>query len=103
MRSHSAVVLHQQLQIALVMLLPSVVTVSSLTWNVTMCNAACAEWGVCSAVFSTLDVAHLQHFAVYPPLECEAVKLVCIQNAAGLADERVGQYESIGFWEVRFG
>ena len=35
--------------------------------------------------------------------KCEALKLVCIENAAGLEDERVGQYESIGFWEVCFG
>jgi hypothetical protein len=55
-------------------------------------------------VFTTLDVEHLQHFAVYPPLECEAVKLVCIENAAGLEDDggRFGQFASIGFWEVRF-
>ena len=61
------------------------------------------EWGSCSAVFTTLDVDRLQHFAVFPPLECEAIKLVCIENAAGLDDERVGQYQSIGFWEVCFG
>lgn len=89
-----------------VLLLPSLVRYlpsQQLELSVLCHVDCCAEWGACSAVFTTLDVARLQHFAVFPPLECEAVKLVCIENAAGLEDERVGQYESIGFWEVCFG
>jgi hypothetical protein len=59
------------------------------------------EWGQRSAVFTTLDAPRLQHFAVYPPLEAEAVRLVCVENAAGV-DLMGSQHGSIGFWEIAF-
>lgn len=46
--------------------------------------------------YETLDVAGLQRYAVVPPIEARAVRLVCLTNAIGSSSD------PIGFWCIHF-
>jgi hypothetical protein len=67
-----------------------------------LANDGSGTWKPASPEYKTLDVPGLQEFAMVPPVDATAIRLVCTRNAAADSDNSMCFADCIGLFQVSF-